>query len=280
MMTGRDASASSCRSRRSRPKPSSSGIITSVRIEVRRLALGGGQRGRAVGDRLDLPARLEDPPHVVAHVGVVVGEQDRARRAVPAAACRRRGSALASGSQRNASATYAAAPVARRRQRPLGADPFGGQVGAAARDRDRERRPAAQARAHGHRAAVQPHQLVHQRQADPRAFVRARARARARGGSARTGAAARARECRCRCRATASSTCSPRTPSVTAIEPSNVNLNAFDSRLRTIFSHMSRSTKTGSRSGGQSTRSSRPARSIAERKPLARSRVIAARSVG
>ena len=48
--------------------------------------------------------------------------------------------------------------------------------------------------------------------------------------------------------------------SATAIAPSNVNLNAFESRLRTIFSHMSRSTKTGSASGGQSTRSSSPAR--------------------
>ena len=42
----------------------------------------------------------------------------------------------------------------------------------------------------------------------------------------------------------------------TRTSPSNVNLNALERRLRTIFSHMSRSTKTGSGSGGQSTTSS------------------------
>ena len=38
----------------------------------------------------------------------------------------------------------------------------------------------------------------------------------------------------------------------TEISPSQVNLNAFDNRLRTIFSHMSRSTYTASGSGWQS----------------------------
>ena len=79
--------------------------------------------------------------------------------------------------------------------------------------------------------------------------------------------------------ATASSIRWPRSCSVTAIDPSNVNLNAFESRLRTIFSHMSRSTNAGSPSGAQVTRSSTPARSTAARKPLARSFVIAVRSV-
>ena len=41
---------------------------------------------------------------------------------------------------------------------------------------------------------------------------------------------------------TRSSTRSPRARSATAISPSKVNLNALESRLRTIFSHMSRST--------------------------------------
>ena len=72
----------------------------------------------------------------------------------------------------------------------------------------------------------------------------------------------------------------PRRAARRAMRPSNVNLNAFDSRLRTIFSHISRSTNTGSGSGGQSTSNRRPPRSIAERKVLARSAVSAARSVG
>ena len=59
-----------------------------------------------------------------------------------------------------------------------------------------------------------------------------------------------------------------------------MNLKAFESRLRTIFSHISRSTYTGSEQGGQSTISRRPARSHAERKLLARSAVNVARSVG
>src|SRR3954464_7346734 len=64
------------------------------------------------------------------------------------------------------------------------------------------------------------------------------------------------------------------------MRPCSVYLNAFDSRFRTTFSHMSRSTWIGSGSGGQSTTSSMPARSTAERKVLARSGVSAARSVG
>ena len=67
-------------------------------------------------------------------------------------------------------------------------------------------------------AAVQPHQLVHQRQADARPFVRARARALARGGSVRTGAAAPARGSPTPVSATVSSTRSPRGRSVTAID--------------------------------------------------------------
>ena len=71
------------------------------------------------------------------------------------------------------------------------------------------------------------------------------------------------------------------TPATRVIEPLNVNLNAFDSRLRTIFSHMSRSTNTGSGSGGQSTiEIAAPHAPIADRNALARSAVTRARSVG
>jgi len=79
---------------------------------------------------------------------------------------------------------------------------------------------------------------------------------------------------------TVNSTCASFARSRTSMLPSNVNLTAFDRRLRTMVSHMPRSTYTGSSSGGQSTLIVRPARSTAERKTLARSLVNAARSVG
>ena len=62
--------------------------------------------------------------------------------------------------------------------------------------------------------------------------------------------------------------------------PSRVNLKALETRFRTTFSHMSRSTKTGSGRGGQSTTSRSPAFSQADRKLLASSAVSTARSVG
>ena len=64
------------------------------------------------------------------------------------------------------------------------------------------------------------------------------------------------------------------------MEPSKVNFNALESRLKTTFSHISRSRYTGWSSGGQSTVKVRPARSIAERKTLASSAVTDARSAG
>ena len=66
----------------------------------------------------------------------------------------------------------------------------------------------------------------------------------------------------------------------TAISPSKVNLKALDSKFRTIFSHIVRSTNAGSLKRGQSTRSVSPALSQAERKLLARSAVSSARAVG
>ncbi len=79
---------------------------------------------------------------------------------------------------------------------------------------------------------------------------------------------------------TRSTACPPSARSVTPMEPSKVNFSALLSRLRTTFSHMSRSMWTGPGSAGQSTSKSRPARSTAERKTLASSAVTAARSTG
>ena len=77
-----------------------------------------------------------------------------------------------------------------------------------------------------------------------------------RDGTARTSAAARAPARRRRCRRPRA----PRGPVAvrrTDTLPFSVNLNAFESRLRTIFSHMSRSTYTGASSGAAVARRTR-----------------------
>ncbi len=79
---------------------------------------------------------------------------------------------------------------------------------------------------------------------------------------------------------TASRTCSSDSVSSTDTRPSKVNFNAFESRLRTIVSHIARSTNTGPESGATSTWNSSPARWNAERNELARSAVSCVRSVG
>ena len=66
----------------------------------------------------------------------------------------------------------------------------------------------------------------------------------------------------------------------TATDPVKVNLRAFERRLPTIFSHISRSTYAGSDRGSQRTSNVRPAFSTAERNMLASSLVYAARSTG
>ena len=101
-----------------------------------------------------------------------------------------------------------------------------------------------------------------------------------RDGTARTRAAVPCRECQHRCRQPPARSNRPACRSDTVMRPASVYLKALETRFRTIFSHMSRSTYIGSRSGGQSTTSSMPARSIADRNALARSAVSAERSVG
>ena len=101
--------------------------------------------------------------------------------------------------------------------------------------------PAAELALGPDRAAVQPDQLLHQGQADPRpSCVRPRApstrwnRSKSRGISSAGMPVPVSR--------TDSSTADPAARSETAISPSRVNLKALETRFRTIFSHMSRST--------------------------------------
>ena len=132
--------------------------------------------------------------------------------------------------------------TARRRRSAARADPLAGRWAVPARDPDGERGALAGlgSRPRSCRRAVD--QLLHQREADAGAFVGSAAGALDAGGSARRAAASPRAECRCRCRDRQLDAVVPRRASATAIVPSKVNLKAFESRLRTIFSHISRST--------------------------------------
>ncbi len=120
---------------------------------------------------------------IVAHVGVVVGDQDtRAPSSADATrvgdrdgASVRTATRRSSGSQRSASSTYGMAPIARRSELPRGRDAFGGQVRCPRPDRHGERRAAAFLARDRDAAAMQAGQLLHQRQADAGAFVGPRA---------------------------------------------------------------------------------------------------------
>ncbi len=72
----------------------------------------------------------------------------------------------------------------------------------------------------------------------------------------------------------------PSASSVTRMLPSKVYLNAFEIRLSTMRSHISRSTYTGAGNGCTSTSRRRPPCSTVERKVLASSRVRSDRSSG
>ena len=102
-------------------------------------------------------------------------------------------------------------------------------------------RPGSLSTSHGRRRAAST-SSCDQREADAGALVGARRGRPRRDGSARTGAAARRRGCRCPCRAPRARRVAGARAARTRISPSNVNLNAFERRLRTIFSHISRST--------------------------------------
>ena len=168
--------------------------------------------------------------------------------------------ASSSCSQRRASCTNACAPPPLGTERRWSRTRSGGRCAAAERDPDAKFRAASE--------------LARRRRSCRRASARAPGRARARcpcpracgprrrrrDRSARTSAAARASACRRRCPRRAARARSPSRVKLSETRPSSVNLSAFESRLRTIFSHMSRSTNSGSSSGSQSTVKLRPAR--------------------
>ena len=178
----------SARSARSRPKPSSRGIITSVSTRSGRARAHRGERRLAVGHRLHrrsaAPSSRRD---VVAHVGVVVGRA--ATRALGAGRTAWRLDAPGrlrpggSGTARVRQPAQRLLDVGRRRRAPSRpacarrADALGRQVRRARGMRDGERAALARALSTADRAAVQLDQLLHQRQADAGALVGAAARA-------------------------------------------------------------------------------------------------------
>ena len=181
------------------------------------------QRRVAVAHRLDVPARPEQARHVLAHVGVVVGDHDaEAARAARRVLGRRRRDSTSTASSAAGSQPSASSTKDRRRS---------------TRSRSRSRRRSARAAdapgprgsvtvkalprpgcaLDAHLAAVQAHQLLHQRQADAGALVRAaRARSR-RGGSGRRRGRARPAAMPMPVSRTRSTIESPRSASSTAI---------------------------------------------------------------
>ena len=75
-MTGSERLCSSARIAATRPKPSSVGIITSARTRSGALVANAIERGAAIADDLDAIVLSEHAAEIVAHVGVVVGDQD------------------------------------------------------------------------------------------------------------------------------------------------------------------------------------------------------------
>ena len=182
-MTGSERLRSSARIAATRPKPSSVGIITSARTRSGGVVANAIERGAAIADDFDAIVLSENAAEIVAHVRVVVGDQDtsgRLRRIDKAS----RGSVEGCRSPvRPTRPSWAASEALLRRtgwrrslveaQLPGGVDPFGRQVRCPRPNRHRERRPAAFLAGDRDAAAMKPGQLLHQGQADARAFVRA-----------------------------------------------------------------------------------------------------------
>ena len=139
------------------------------------------QRRRTVAHRFDLKSSGEQAGQIVAHVGVVVGDQNSGRRAGRARRCRSVSAGVSEGSHRSASSTYGVAPEARGRRRSITRrrdrrDPFRRKVRRADRETHREHRSFSEDAGDVDGAAVDGDQLADQGQADAGTLVRARRR--------------------------------------------------------------------------------------------------------
>ena len=127
------------------------------------------ERLLSVGDGLDVIASGEQPPHVLAHVAVVVRPDDA--RARPRRGLRHRRRHTRKPPQRLLD--EGVGPERGRRERALGADPLAREVRCPERHGDVEGAAAPLGALGLHVAAVHLRQLLHQREADPGPLVRA-----------------------------------------------------------------------------------------------------------
>ena len=253
---------------------------------------GGARRARASAASPSATASTsqrsrEQPRDVIAHVGVVVGEQD-ARRAAPAlrrraAAARPRRRTRARRPESSAAPPRRTAPRRRRSSRSAARrrDAVRGRCAAPQRQRDREgrARPAALSTRHG--AAVQLDQLLHEREADAGALVRARPRALHAVEALEERAAARSAGMPMPVSRTASTACVV----ATVQRDRDLAVEGELERVREeveddLLPHLAVDVRPARRAARASSVERRPARSTAERNTLASSRVSAARSVG
>ena len=128
---------------------------------------------RAVRDQLHLVARLEHATQVLAHVGVVVRDDDASL--ARAGNGRRRPGRLRRGDPAQRLLHVGLGGTERRRSGLL-AHPVRRKVGAAARDTDLEGGPVTGAALDRDPTPVQPHDVVHQGETNARALVRPRLR--------------------------------------------------------------------------------------------------------
>ncbi len=141
----------------------------------------------AVARRLDAPALAEQPRDVIAHVGIVVHQED-VPVDVPRERLRRESAveALGHGVGQSGRTGQPAESLQHERRGAAGArgprgrgrchlDAIGGQMGVATRQRHPEGRPGSRTALDLDTSAVQPHELLHEREPDAGPFVRARA---------------------------------------------------------------------------------------------------------
>jgi hypothetical protein len=146
--------------------------------EIRRIAADRGERLEPIAHDFDVPVLAKDARDVVAHVGVVVGDDDAGVRFVRGRRVLRRPRRRLARRTPPQRLFDVLARVDRRRRcaRALGAHAFGRKVRRSERDADAERRPLPLAAVHVDLPAVHPHELVHEREPNAGALVASRAR--------------------------------------------------------------------------------------------------------
>jgi hypothetical protein len=233
--------------RRDQLKAAEAGHHHVAEKDVRRVQAGGLQRGLPVGHGGDLVAGPQQPLQVLAHVRVVVRQQHAGRRGLtqPGSARQRPDRTLRSG-------LIARQPAHRLEQELAGGGRHHGrpvpgdhvrlrQVPVTERDPDRERGAHPPVALRGDRAPVQPDQLPDQGQPDTAALVGPGrdvldpVEPVEQAGYLRRGDPTPVS-------ATRSTACPSSSPSRTLTVPEKVNFSALLSRLKTTFSHISRST--------------------------------------